>query len=441
MAIDRREFLRHAAAAGVSVPALSALVTACTREPAAEEPSEEGVRVLAPTPPMGWNSWNVFGEHIDEAKILRTAHALVDSGMRDVGWEYVMLDDGWQKTRGSRFLYPLEHDPDKFPRGIASLADDIHDLGLKLGIYSGPGVETCAGYTGSAGHEREDAELFASWGVDHLKYDSCCWPGEGGDGVVEMHRTMSEALRATGRDILFHICHCGWDGVWEWAREAGGHHWRIGQDITDDFDLPGHREGYYFDILDMIDRGVGLERYSGPGGWNDYDMLVVNLRGGGALVGEGATPQEYRTHLSMWAILASPLILGTDLTRMDRYTRETLTNDEVIALNQDPLGEQAARVRKDGDLEVFAKALADGGRGVALLNRGEAAAEMEVRWVEDLGVDWPAATVRDLWAHRDLGEFPERFTATVGSHQATMLRLGPAEDILISLSGSPRPRR
>ncbi len=428
MAIDRREFLRHAAAAGVSVPALSVLVTACTREPAAEEPSEEGVGVLAPTPPMGWDSWNVFGEHIDEGKILGTAHALVDSGMRDVGWEYVMLDDGWQKHRGSRFLYPLEHDPDRFPSGIAALADDIHDLGLKLGIYSGPGVETCAGFTGSAGHEQEDAELFASWGVDHLKYDSCCWPGEGGEGVVEMHRTMSEALRATGRDIVFHVCHCGWDGVWEWAREAGGHHWRIGQDITDDFDLPGHREGYYFDILDMIDRGVGLERYAGPGGWNDYDMLVVNLRGGGALVGEGATPQEYRTHLSMWAILASPLILGSDVTRMDRYTRETLTNDEVIALNQDPLGEQAARVRKDGDLEVFAKALADGGRGVALLNRGEAPAEMEVRWAEDLGLDWPAATVRDLWAHRDVGGFPERFTATVGSHQATMLRLGPAEE-------------
>jgi alpha-galactosidase len=177
----------------------------------------------------------------------------------------------------------------------------------------------------------------------------------------------------------------------------------------------------------MIDRGVGLERYSGPGGWNDYDMLIVNLRGGGALVGEGATPQEYRTHLSMWAILASPLILGSDVSRMDRYTHETLTNAEVIALNQDPLGEQAARVRKDGDLEVFAKALADGGRGVALLNRGEAAAEMDVRWVGDLGVDWPAATVRDLWAHRDLGEFPDRFTATVGSHQATMLRLDPAK--------------
>jgi alpha-galactosidase len=423
MALDRREFLRHMAAAGVSVPALCALVTACTGQPAAEE----GVRMLAATPPMGWNSWNVFGEHIDEAKILGTAHALVDSGMRDAGWEYVMLDDGWQKTRGSRFLYPLEHDPDKFPRGIASLADDIHDLGLKLGIYSGPGVETCTGFTGSGGHEREDAELFASWGVDHLKYDSCCWPGEGGEGVVEMHRTMSEALRATGRDIVFHICHCGWDGVWEWARQAGGHHWRIGQDITDDFDLPGHREGYYFDVLDMIDRGVGLERYSGPGGWNDYDMLVVNLRGTGALVGDGATPQEYRTHLSMWAILASPLILGSDLTRMDPYTRETLTNAEVIALNQDPVGEQAARVRKDGDLDVFAKALADGGRGVALLNRGEAAAEMEVRWGEDLGVEWPAVAVRDLWAHRDLGTFPKRFTTTVGSHEATMLRVDPAD--------------
>jgi alpha-galactosidase len=374
---------------------------------------------------MGWNSWNVYGDAIDEDKILRTADAIVDSGMRAVGWEYVMLDDGWQRNRGSRFLHDLDHDPDKFPRGIGYLAEYLHERGLKLGIYSGPGVETCAGYTGSSGHEREDAELFASWGVDHLKYDSCCWPGKGGADVAQMHRTMAEALRATGRDIVLHVCHCGWDEVWAWARDAGGQHWRIGQDICDDFDLPGHREGYYFDVLDMIDRGVGLEEYSGPGGWNDYDMLVVNLNGEGALVGDGATPQEYRTHFSMWAILCSPLIVGSDLTRMDAYTVETLTNTEVIALNQDPLGKQAARVREDGDREVFAKPLADGSWGVALLNRGPAEAEMTVSWQQDLGLETAGASVRDLWAHHDLGPHPEGFSTTVASHEATMLRVTP----------------
>ena len=413
----------RAAAAGIALPSVSALLSACTDDPTAE--GGPPVKLLAPTPPMGWNSWNVYGDDIDEEKILRTADAIIDSGMRDAGWEYVMLDDGWQKIRGSRFLNELDYDPEKFPRGISYLADHMHERGLKLGIYSGPGVETCAGYTGSGGHEREDAELFASWGVDHLKYDSCCWPGKGGQDVIELHRTMSEALKATGRDIVLHVCHCGWDDVWEWAREAGGHHWRIGQDICDDFDLPGHREGYYFDVLDMIDRGVGLEEYSGPGGWNDFDMLVVNLNGEGALVGDGATREEYRTHFSMWAILSSPLIIGSDLTRMDGYTIETLTNTEVIALNQDPLGRQAARVRKDGDLEVFAKPLANGDQGVALLNRGPTDAEMEVAWQEDLGLDAAAAVVRDLWAHRDLGVSTGRFATTVRSHEATILRVTP----------------
>jgi alpha-galactosidase len=432
-AVGRREFIRLAVAAGVALPGASAVLAACDRErPDIGERSDDAgrpdVKVLAATPPMGWNSWNVYGENIDESKILAIADAIVQSGMRDAGWEYVMLDDGWQKTRGSRFLYELDYDPRKFPRGIKFLADHVHEKGMKLGIYSGPGVETCAGYTGSSGHEAEDAQLFASWGVDHLKYDSCCWPGKGADGLFEMHEKMSDALKATGRDILLHVCHCGWDDVWEWAREAGGHHWRIGQDITDDFDVPGHREGYYFDVLDMIDRGVGLEQYSGPGGWNDYDMLVVNLKGEGALVGDGATPEEYRTHFSMWAILSSPLIIGSDLTEMDAYTAQTLTNGEVIALNQDPLGIQAALVRKDGDLEVFAKPLANGDWGVALLNRGLEDAEIGAGWQEDLGVDWSAATVRDLWMHRDLGSHREGFATTVGSHEATILRVTPENE-------------
>jgi alpha-galactosidase len=431
--IRRREFLQRAALLGVASTGLGAALSACERDGApgtsdvGRAPSTASMTpgtTLAPTPPMGWNSWNVYGTDIDEAKIMAIADAMVRTGMRDAGWEYVMLDDGWQRTRGSRFLYELDSDPEKFPRGISYLADRLHERGMKLGIYSGPGVETCAGYTGSSGHEMEDAALFASWGVDHLKYDSCCFPGKGGDDLFELHKTMSDALKASGRDIVLHVCHCGWDGVWEWARDAGAHHWRIGQDISDDFDYPGHREGYYFDVLDMIDRGVGLERYAGPGGWNDFDMLVVNLRGEGAIVGDGATPEEYRTHFSMWAILASPLIIGSDLTEMDDHTIETLTNTEVIALNQDALGIQAARVRKDGDLEVFAKPLENGDRAVALLNRGDRDAEIGVAW-QDLGADWRTASVRDLWSHRELGSFADTFATTVASHEATMLRVSP----------------
>lgn len=429
--LDRRAFLRRAARAGIALPGIPMILTSCDLggPGPGQDPEREAQRAatnLASTPPMGWNSWNAFGEDINEEKVLAIADAMVVSGMRDAGWRYVMLDDGWQKVKGSRYLNPLDYDPVKFPRGIAFLADYVHERDMLLGIYSGPGVETCAGFTGSSGHEREDAELFASWGVDHLKYDSCCWPGKGSDEVRTLQQTMAESLRATGRDIVLHVCHCGWDDVWTWGREVGGQHWRIGQDISDDFSVPGHREGYYFDVLDMIDRGVGLESYSGPGGWNDYDMLIVNLNGEGAVVGAGATAREYRTHFSMWAILASPLIVGSDLTAMDATTVETLTNAEVIALNQDPLGIQASRVRQAGDLEIFAKELEDGDQGVAVLNRGPERAEIDVLWWEDLGLDSPSATVRDLWAHQELGPFDGSYTVSAESHEAVVLRITPA---------------
>lgn len=380
---------------------------------------------LALTPPMGWNSWNTFGENIDEQLIIDTIDALVASGMRDAGYQVVGLDDGWQRYKGSRVHHPLEYDPVKFPRGIAYLADYAHANGLKLGIYSGPGNETCAGYTGSLHHEQEDAALFASWGVDFLKYDSCCEPGENAPDVKERHLAMSSALKATGRPIVLHICHCGWDGVWEWARAMGGHQWRIGQDISDDFDYPGNREDYYFDVLDLIDHGVGLEAYAGPGGWNDYDMLVVGINGSGNIVGDGATPLEYRTHFSMWAILASPLIAGTDVRTMDEYTRQTLTNREVIALNQDPLGIQASRVRDEGLYQVFAKPLADGSWGIALLNRSSDEHRMTVGWQEDLKVSWDTAQVRNLWDHADQGVFEGACSVSVLAHEAVMLRVVP----------------
>lgn len=382
---------------------------------------------LARTPPMGWSSWNQFGEHIDEQLLVQTMDAMVANGLRDAGYVYINLDDGWQRHKGERRQQPLEADPVKFPHGMRWLADYAHQRGFKLGIYSGPGQTTCAGFTGSEGHEQEDAGLFASWGVDHLKYDSCCSHKDTPrDALQPIVRRMSQALRATGRPIVYHACHCGWADIWEWGAQAGANHWRIGQDISDDFDYPGNREKYYFDVLDMLDRGIALGKHTGPGHWNDFDMLVVGLNGRSReLVGAGASNVEYRTHFSLWALAASPLLIGADVRTLDPYTLETLSNREVIALNQDPLGAPAEKVRDDGPLQVYAKPLADGRVAVALLNRGSATAEITVSPGRDLGEPWKRYRVRDLWRHADLGEVDIPYTAEVISHEARVLLLTP----------------
>lgn len=380
---------------------------------------------LADTPPMGWSSWNNFGVAINEKLIVDTIDAMVKNGMRDAGYIYVNLDDGWQRYKGSRRKNPLEFDPKKFPRGIKYLADYAHSKGMKLGIYSGPGKDTCAGYTGSEGHEEEDAQLFAAWGVDHLKYDSCCSHETKSPAVVrDAFIRMSKALIKEEQDIVLHACHCGWADIWEWAGDIGANHWRIGQDISDDFDYPGNREDYYHDVLDMVDRGITLGKFTRPGGWNDFDMLIVGLNGvSKELVGAGATKVEYRTHFSLWAMMASPLLTGTDVRNLDPFTLATLTNKEVIALNQDPSGQQAKKVKDDGDLEIYAKPLSDGSWAVALLNRGGKIAGMTIDWSRDLGLDWDKVKVRDLWEHKDKGVHDSSYAAEVISHEAKVLRL------------------
>jgi len=380
---------------------------------------------LALTPPMGWSSWNNFAEKINEQLIIETIDAMATNGMQAVGYQYVNLDDGWQRYKGERKDHPLEADPVKFPHGIKYLADYAHSKGLKLGIYSGPGQTTCAGYTGSEGHEAQDAAMFASWGIDHLKYDSCCSHKDAKDEVVKsVFGTMSKALMAQKRGIVLHACHCGWSHIWEWAAALGINHWRIGQDISDDFDYPGNREGYYFDVLDMLDHGVGLEKYAGPGHWNDYDMLIVGLDGKSAdLVGAGASNVEYRSHFTLWAIENSPLLASADLRMLDRYTLETFTNPEIIALNQDRLGKPAQRVRSKDGLEVFAKELSDGSWAVALLNRGSTTEDMTFSVHKDLNLGWVKYTVRDLWKHKDMGEFEIPYTAEVISHETRVFRV------------------
>lgn len=393
---------------------------------------------LALTPPMGFSTWNFFGPDINESLILSTIDFFNASGLQAAGYHFINLDDGWQRHPGNRSDHPgpLEADPVKFPRGIAYLAEYAHARGLKLGIYSGPGETTCAGYTGTReGDEAGDAAALAAWGVDHLKYDSCCWRGPDAPAAVVRGdvRRMALGLRATGRDVVLHACHCGWADVWTWARDEGANHWRIGQDISDDFNYPGNREDYYFDVLDMLDRGTNesLAQYAGPGGWNDYDMLVVGLDGHSRqLVGAGASNVEYRTHFSMWCMVASPLLIGTDVRALSDYDLETLLNDELIAISQDPAGIAAEVVHEeqDGELQYWARKLDDGSVAVAFLNRGSETALMSLYVQKYLEVEWRSYTVRDLWAHEEEGPLKEpAFSAEVIPHEAKVFKLTAVE--------------
>ncbi len=366
---------------------------------------------LALTPPMGWNSWNKFQCDIDEAKVRSTADAMVASGMKDAGYEYVIIDDCWHGQRDAHG--DIQPDPKKFPSGVKALADYVHSKGLKFGIYSDAGDKTCAGRPGSLGHEYQDAAQYAAWGVDYLKYDWC------NTGTLDAHAAyllMSDALRASGRPIVFSMCEWGTAKPWLWA--AGiGNLWRTSGDIYDAWESkPGKRE-WEQGMLNELDKQVDLWPYAGPGHWNDPDMLEV---GNG-----GMTETEYRSHFSLWAILAAPLIAGNDVSAMKPEIRAILTNREVIAVDQDALGAQGRRVVKDGDREVWARPLKDGGRAVVLLNRGTAPQTIRVSW-EDLG--YPArltATIHDLWAGKDLTKTKGSFGAEVPSHGIVMVRIEP----------------
>jgi len=361
---------------------------------------------LALTPPMGWNTWNRFGCSINEDLVRKTADAMVSSGMRDAGYQYVIIDDCWQGTRDAEGN--IRPDPKRFPSGMKALGDYIHAKGLKFGIYSDAGKLTCGKRPGSYGHEYQDARTYASWGVDYLKYDWCSTYTQDAQSSYE---TMSDALRATGRPIVFSICEWGLHKPWLWGKTIGNL-WRTTDDIYDHWQ---GRHGYEHSVLDILDLQAGLSSYAGPGHWNDPDMLEV---GNGKM-----TQEEYKSHFSLWAILAAPLIAGNDLSTMSPETRAILTNREVIAVDQDPLGIEADRVAKQGDYEVWARPLKGGGRAVVLLNRSAASHPVTVTWQE---LNLPASLrlkLRDLWAHKDLPSARGSFTAEVPSHGVVMLRM------------------
>ena len=365
---------------------------------------------LAKTPPMGWNSWNKFACNVNETVVRGAADAMASSGMRDAGYSYIVIDDCWQGERDK--AGNIQADAKKFPSGIKVLSDYVHAKGLKFGIYSDAGTKTCGGFPGSRGHEFQDAQQYAAWGVDYLKYD---WCNTDTQDAQSSYLAMSQALQASGRPIVFSLCEWGNAKPWLWAKNIGNL-WRTTGDIYDAWDGM-HPNGYAMGVLRIVDMQVELAPFAGPGHWNDPDMLEV---GNG-----GMTDSEYRAHFSLWAMFAAPLIAGNDLANMDAATKVILMNKEVIAVDQDPLGVAGSRVWKDGDAEVWSRPLTGGGRAVILLNRGKDARNIQVTWEQ---LAYPAglpAKVRDLWQHRDLSPAKGHIGAVVGGHAVVMLTIRP----------------
>ena len=364
---------------------------------------------LALTPPMGWNSWNKFACDVSEKLIRETADALVATGLRDAGYRYLVIDDCWQVGRDAAGR--IEADPDRFPSGMKALADYVHGKGLKFGLYSDAGTATCQKRPGSKDHEEIDAKTYASWGVDYLKYD---WCNTEGQDTRDAYGRMSRALRTSGRPIVFSICEWGSSKPWLWAPGVG-HLWRSTGDIQDCWDCSRSWGG--MGVAHIIDLQADLYPYAGPGHWNDPDMLEV---GNG-----GLSASESRAHFSFWSLFAAPLMAGNDLRDMSKETLDILTNKEVIAVNQDPLGVQARRVRDDGAHEVWMKPLSDGSRAVVLFNRGSEAADLRVSWEEIGFFAGGKALVRDLWKKEDIASLTDGFKASVEAHGVVMARITP----------------
>jgi alpha-galactosidase len=381
---------------------------------------------LALTPPMGWNSWNCWGLSVDDRKVRAAADAFISSGLADHGWTYINIDDGWEAPERTAKGEILTNE--KFP-AMKSMSDYVHSQGLRLGIYSSPGPLTCGGFLGSYQHEKQDAETWASWGIDYIKYDWCSYGKIAlNDSIQELQKPyllMRDYLAAADRDIVYSLCQYGMGNVWEWGALVGGNVWRTTGDITDTWESMA---------------GIGFDQdkcapYAGPGHWNDPDMLVVGKVGWGpSLHPSKLTPDEQYTHISLWCLLSSPLLIGCDLSQLDDFTLNLLTNDEVLAVNQDALGRQATRVNKDDGFEVWAKPLADSSLAVGMFFTGlESPVDafnweggipkrtLTVNW-SDLGISG-VYKVRDLWRQKDVGQFSSVYTAEVPYHGVVLVKM------------------
>ncbi len=368
---------------------------------------------LALTPPMGWNSWNRFGCDIDEAKIRAEADALVASGMKDAGYSYLIIDDCWQVSRDGHG--DILADAKRFPSGIKALSDYIHNNGLKFGIYSDAGDFTCQGRPASRGHEYQDAAQYARWGVDYLKYDWCNTENVNAQVAYE---TMADALRATGRPIVFSLCEWGLHQPWKWGAAAGGNLWRTTNDIWDSFNVSGHY-GEWSSVLDIIDQEAPLAAYAGPGHWNDPDMLEV---GNG-----GMSLDEYRTHFGMWAMLSAPLIAGNDVAHMTPDTAKILMAKEIIAIDQDPVGSQARRYEKSQTFEVWKKNLSGGRTAILVLNKSDQPQTVTTSLGPLDMSTTKSFAVRDAWAESDQGLMSGEIKSALPPHGSKVWVLTPAK--------------
>jgi alpha-galactosidase len=374
---------------------------------------------LALTPPMGWNSWNKFACNVDENMIRQQVDAMVSTGMKDAGYTYINIDDCWHGDRDSLgFIHP---DPKRFPSGMKALADYVHSKGLKLGIYSDAGSQTCGGRPGSRGYEFQDAKMYASWGIDYLKYDWCNTEGLKQEGA---YKTIAAALQKAGRPIVLSLCEWGQSNPWRWASNVG-ELWRTTGDITAQWEgIKSMGNWHALSVMKILESQDSLRKYAGPGHWNDPDMLEV---------GNGMPLNEDRAHFSMWAMIAAPLIAGNDLRNMSPQTKEILTNKEVIAINQDSLGIQAMKYSAKDSLETWVKPLKNGDWAVCFLNRKNSDQPVSFNWsaqviqdpIANRSLDAKAITykIRNLWTKKDAGDTKKALSVIASRHDVVMLRL------------------
>jgi len=365
---------------------------------------------LALTPPMGWNSWNKYGCNINEDVIKQAADAMVATGLSDVGYEYIIIDDCWQTNRDRNGN--IVADPERFPSGIKALADYVHSRGLKFGIYSCAGNKTCAGRPGSRGHEFQDARTYAAWGVDYLKYD---WCHHGKQNAEAAYTTMRDALFAAGRPVVFSICEWGENDPWRWGKNVG-HLWRTTWDIKACSDCV-FRTGQNLGWLNIMEKQVPITQYAGPGHWNDPDMLEV---GNGHL-----SFYEERSHFSMWCMLAAPLILGNDLSGMSEETFRILSNEEVIAIDQDPLGQSATRFVTYDGIDVWVKPLTDERYAIAFLNKNKEESKLffDWKWRDKcfFAKDKSEYRIYNTWEKKEMGTTGKPIEGTLGARDVFLL--------------------
>lgn len=374
---------------------------------------------LAATPPMGWMSWNLMEVNVTETGIKEMVDAMVQSGMVKAGFNYIFIDDGWQGGRDNK--NNIIPDPKKFPSGIKALADYVHSKGMKLGIYSDAAPLTCGGYTASLNFEDQDAKTFAKWDIDYLKYDYCGAP-EDVETAKKRYGKMAQALRKSGREIVLGICEWGPREPWNWGAEVGGQSWRTTFDIRDKWiDVEG-KGGV--GIYDVINKNSELGKFSGPGRWNDGDMLVAGLNGlkgpSSAFKGVGCTQAEYQSQMSLYCMLNSPLYASCDIRKMNDETKAIFTNEEIIALNQDPLGKQAERKIKTEIWDIFVRPLANGDYAIAILNKTNAIQNSKLNFA-DLGLA-DRYEIRDVWQHKILGK-NNKWAGQIGIHETKVFRL------------------